>query len=102
MNIKVSVKEELLDYINDLKNDGVLTEDNKDEWHQLAFNEDYYIAYHAEAIKWLDGHKLDAFEVIGEIIEYEKTNFGEVSIDASSPATVVNMYVYICGEQLLN
>ena len=37
MNIKESVKEELLDYINNLKNDGVLTEDNNHRRYKVGF-----------------------------------------------------------------
>ena len=36
--MRTSIKEELTNYIKDLKNDNVLTNDNKEDWHYLAFN----------------------------------------------------------------
>ena len=51
--MKTSVKEELLNSILDKINDGVLTNDNKDEWHYLCFNEDYYIIGYYEFNQWL-------------------------------------------------
>ena len=34
--------------------------------------------------------------------EYENDNFGEVNTDFSDPEKVVNMYVYIIGEYIVN
>ena len=102
MNINESIKEELLSHIADLKSEEILTEENKDDWHHIAFNETCYIIYCSAAIGWLDRHNLTPFEAIGEIAEYEQLNFGKVYTDFSSPEAVVNMYVYICGEELLN
>ncbi|GAI78565.1 unnamed protein product, partial [marine sediment metagenome] len=39
---------------------------------------------------------------IGEIQEYENNNFGEVNTDLAQAEKVVNMYVYILGEEILN
>ena len=51
-----------------------------------------------EAKKWLGNF---AFEAIDKIKEYEEDNFGEVNTDLSDPEKVVNMYVYIIGEELI-
>mgnify|MGYP003142367123 FL=1 len=67
--------------------------------HHHAFNTDYYIIGTYQATQWL-GDKV--FHVIDEIKEYEMFNFGEVNTDFSSPESVVNMYAYIIGEQIVN
>tara|TARA_Y100000034_G_C6739581_1_gene328108 strand:- start:120 stop:452 length:333 start_codon:yes stop_codon:yes gene_type:complete len=66
--------------------------------HFDLFNQDYYIIGYYKAEKWL---KNNVFQVIEFIKEYEQDNFGEVTTDLSSSESVVNMYVYIIGEQLL-
>ena len=68
------------------------------ELHHEIFNTDYYIIGTYRAKQWLGS---DAFDAIGEITEYEKNNFGQLYTDLSSPEAVVNMYVYIIGEQIL-
>ena len=66
--------------------------------HFDLFNQDYYIIGYYKAEKWL---KNNVFQVIEFIKEYEQDNFGEVTTDLSNSESVVNMYVYIIGEQLL-
>tara|TARA_R110000824_G_scaffold362293_1_gene550235 strand:- start:323 stop:694 length:372 start_codon:yes stop_codon:yes gene_type:complete len=78
--------------------DDYLQKDITDIHHEL-FNTDYYIIYTSEAKQWL-GDKV--FEVIDTIKEYENDHFGNVTTDFSEPAKVVNMYVYIVGEYILN
>ncbi len=74
-----------------------LNNDISDIHHDL-FNTDYYLIYYSECNKWLGSH---AFECIGIIQDYENDNFGEVTTDLSSSESVVNMYVYIVGEHIL-
>ena len=69
------------------------------EVHNDIFNIDYYIIGTHEAKFWL-GHM--AFDVINIIKEYEQDNFGEVNTDFSQPEHVVNMYVYIVGEEIIS
>ena len=100
MNYK---KEEIQEHFNDrikeydwnailkLKNDGDL--------HHEVFNTDYYIIGTYKAKEWL-GSK--AFDIIGFIKDYEMDNFGEVYTDLSNVEKVVNMYVYILGEEVVN
>lgn len=97
-----SIRVELESYVNDLINDGVLTLYNVDDWHFHAFNEDYYLIGYYNCEQWLKNHNVSPFEAIEEIREYEMHNFGEVNTDLSNAETVVNMYVYILGEQLLS
>lgn len=101
MYIKESIKAELRAHIQDLIEDGTLNEDNADDWHHVAFNEDYYLIGYYNCEQWLKKHDVSAFEVIDEIVEYEKFNFGEVNTKLDNAESVVNMYVYIAGEQLL-
>jgi hypothetical protein len=92
--------EEIIDYtiegLEDLKG----TETEADEVHQQLFNTDYYIIGTAEAKKWLEDN-VGVFEAINEIQEYEKWAFGETYTDITCPEKVVNMYVYIKGEEIL-
>ena len=68
------------------------------ELHHEWFNTDYYIIGTYEAKKWLGDH---AFDCIGVIQEYENDNFGECNTKLDDPEKVVNMYVYILGEHLM-
>ena len=95
-----SIKQELASHVINRINDGILTNDNKEDWHFHAFNEDYYIIGYYEAQKWLDSHDLDAFTAIGICMEYEKEQFGETQI-YDNAEKVVNMLAYIFGGELL-
>ena len=86
--------QEIKDY--DVKAYNQLVEDN--ELHNEIFNTDYYIIGTFEATEWLDNQ---VFQVIDYIKEYEESNFGEVTTDLSNPEKLVNMYVYILGEEIL-
>ena len=66
--------------------------------HFELFNQDYYIIGRYQATQWLGDQ---VFNCIDEIRQYETDNFGEVSTDFSEPERVVNMYVYIVGEHIL-
>ena len=96
-------KAEIKEYIQERLNEAYeydkeyLNKDTYDIHHDL-FNTDYYIIGTYEAKKWLDNK---SFDVIGYIKDYENEIFGEVTTDLSSPESVVNMYTYIIGEQLL-
>ena len=73
--------------------------ENLDDLHNEIFNTDYYIIGRQQAAEWLSGN---VFEIIEFITEYELDNFGEVSTDLSEPEKVVNMYVYIIGEEIVS
>jgi hypothetical protein len=102
-------KIELLSHILDTLNNHVdkfneQFEDHEEldlsELHYHAFNEDYYIIDAYEAKKWLK-ENYGIFEAIGKIKEHEMDNFGELHTDISKPEKVVNMLVYILGEELI-
>jgi len=96
-----SVREELLSHIEDRINDGIITDENKEEWHFYCFNEDYYIVGYWTASEWLKEHGIGEFEASGICQQYEIDNFGESKVYDNSES-VVNMLAYIYGEELLN
>ena len=100
--MKNSIKIELASHIIDRINDGILTDDNRDEWHFYSFNEDYYIIGYYEASQWLKKHDIGEFEAAGICQEYEVENFGECTKIYDNAETTVNMLTYIYGEELLN
>ena len=99
--MKNSIKVELAAHILDRINDGVLTNDNRDEWHFHCFNEDYYIIGYYEASEWLKRHGLGEFEAAAICNQYEIDNFGETSNKYDNSESTVNMLAYIYGEELL-
>lgn len=76
-----------------------LNETDFNDIHHEAFNQDYYIIGRYQATKWLAA---EVFNIIEIIKEYENDNFGEVYTDLSEPEKVVNMYVYIIGEEVMH
>lgn len=67
--------------------------------HNKIFNEDYYLIGYYECKKWLEDK---VFDVIGCVQDYEKFNFGETYTDVSNSEKLVNMYVFIIGEEIVN
>jgi hypothetical protein len=69
--------------------------------HHCIFNENYYIIGTTLAKEWIEknGGVFNAVEVIKQ---YEQFHFGDCSTDFSSPENVVNMFVYIKGEEILS
>ena len=66
--------------------------------HNDVFNTDYYIVGRYQAKQWLGA---DAFDCIAEIQDWEQCHLGESNTDFSEPETVVNMYVYVVGERII-
>ena len=100
--MKESIKQELTQYVVDLYAEGVLTENNREEWHHLAFNEDYYLIGYYNCSEWLKKHNLDTYEAIAICQDYEIEMFGEFSKRYDNAETTVNMLVYIYGEEIIN
>jgi hypothetical protein len=97
-----SIKTELKAHVLSFIQCNVLTADNQDEWHNIAFNEDHYLIGYYNCEQWLIKHNVGAFEAIETIVEYEEGNFGEVHTKLDNAESVVNMYVYIQGEELMS
>ncbi|HCY80192.1 MAG TPA: hypothetical protein DHV22_00545 [Xanthomarina gelatinilytica] len=93
------IQNHALDYISD--NEIRLEDFTEDphELHNMIYNEDYYIIGTYKAKEWLG--KL-AFEIMVDVKNYELNHFGESYTDLTSPENVVNMYVYIVGEVVIN
>lgn len=68
--------------------------------HNELFNMGYFVTYHFQAKQWLKDCKIDPFEAVDEVVQYEKDNFGEVNTEMTAK-TIVNMYAYIAGECIL-
>jgi hypothetical protein len=100
---RAEIKKYLNDRVKELKESlnkyGYETLVRDGDLHNEIFNTDYYIIGTYEAKQWLGDQ---AFDVIGIIKEYEEDNFGEVTTELDNPEKVVNMYVYIVGEDLIN
>ena len=92
---------ELLEHIINTIKDCDIT--NFEELHHEAFNTDYYIIGYYNAEQWLKQHDISAFEAIADIIEWERDNFGEVTLKSEdiNAESIVNKYVYTLGENLL-
>lgn len=99
--MKNSIRLELLQHIKECFDDGRFTPDNIDEWHHIAFNEDYYIIGYYNAEQWLKKHDVSAFEAISACQEWEENVLGEKQKTYDDPETTVNMYVYVLGEELI-
>ena len=97
MNYK---KQEIQEYFNDsiINYDKEWIENNQDDLHHEIFNTDYYIIGTYKAKQWLGD---EVFNIIDFIKEYEQSLFGEVFTDFSDPERIVNMYVYIIGEEIV-
>jgi len=100
--MKNSIKTELAAHIVGLINDGVLTNENREDWHFHAFNEDYYLIGYYECSQWLKKHEIGEFEAAGICQKYELDNFGESTNIYDNSEKVVNMLAYIYGEELLS
>jgi len=99
--MRTELKKELAGHILDRIDDGVIDNNNRDDWHYHCFNEDYYIIGYYNCTQWLEQHDIDAFEAIGICTQYELDNFGEVGKVYDDSEKTVNMLVYIYGEELL-
>ena len=94
-----SIKKELLAHIIETINHQDI--ECFDDLHYHCFNEDYYIIGYYAAEQWLVKHDVTAWEAIREVLDYELSNFDDVNTKINSEA-IVNMYVYVLGEELLN
>jgi len=97
--MRTSIREEFKQRAIDYVNDGVLTNDNKEEWHFYLFNEDYYLIGNRRAENWLTLHDVSPFKAMGIVKDYQEDNYGETDLDYSSPESVVNMLAYVLGEE---
>jgi len=93
-NIKDSIKEELIQHINDFN--------KEDRNHYTMFNEDYYLIGYYNCEQWLKKHNLNTFDAISICNDYEKENFGEIQTQFDNAETLVNNLVYWFGQDICN
>ena len=93
-------KQEIQEYFNDWIKDQSeeWINENLEDLHHHAFNTDYYIIGNYKATQWLEDQ---VFNIIDFIKEHEQSEYGEVFTDFSSPEAIVNMYVYILGDEIV-
>ena len=97
MNAKVAeIKAYVLDRIEEIADYDLEKLQEPYDLGNEIYNTDYYIIGTWQAKQWLGS---DVFEVIEHIKYYEQSEFGEVNTDFSSPEAIVNMFVYIIGDQ---
>tara|TARA_R110000824_G_scaffold5440_8_gene25176 strand:+ start:2004 stop:2360 length:357 start_codon:yes stop_codon:yes gene_type:complete len=103
--MKASIREEFKQRAIDYVNDGVLTNDNKEEWHFYLFNEDYYLIGNRRAENWLTLHDVSPFESIRSYL-YKAIDFldtkkvlKELNEGLLDAERVVNTYIYFLGDE---
>lgn len=89
------IRKHAIDYLEENKE--YLTCYGADLHHEI-YNTDYYIIGRYRAKQWLADQVFDTLNVIKK---YEQDNFGELNTDICEPENVVNMYVYIVGQEVL-
>jgi hypothetical protein len=97
--MRYSVFKELEQFAIDLVVENVITKDNLEDAHHIAFNQDYYVIGSFQADQWLDSHDITPWEAMDYTIEQEKFHFGESTIsdrDVNSES-IVNLLVYFAG-----
>ena len=95
------MEKDIIDYAIQKLEEGFGGEEYVCDLHQKIFNEDYFIIGYQKAEEWLIKNP-GVFNAISTIQEYEIEQGFKVETDLSSPEEIVNMYVYIQGEYLLN
>lgn len=99
-NLSNNGSEEINQMIIDAINEGRVNDMDLQEMHHEIFNTEYFIIGYYQAEEWLKAN-YGIFTAIDKIKKYETDNFGEVTTDLSSSERVVNMLVYILGEEIL-
>ena len=100
MKIPKSITQELNQYIiESCMGENSFSSADEDLHHKL-FNEDYYIIGYYKAEEWLKKHKVNPFEAIAFVQDYERENFGYDAVKSYTDAEkLVNMIVYIIGQE---
>lgn len=100
-NLSKKGKQDIISMIIDKIDNEILLGMESSEIHHEIFNTDYFIIGYYQAEQWLI-KEYGIFAAIERTQEYEKDNFGEIYTDCGSSEKVVNMLVYILGEEILN
>lgn len=98
MNVSNKLQQEIQAHIVDHVSDRIGSDIG--DLHHALFNESHYLIGYYQCEQWLKQHDISAFEAIEFVQEYERDNFGETNTAINSES-IVNMLVYIVGEQVL-
>ena len=103
--MKASIRKEFKMRAIDYANDGVLTNENKEDWHFYLFNEDYYIIGNYKAEQWLKRHEVSPFEWMDsyfykaiDILD-PKEVLKELKEGLLNVERVANIHIYFLGEE---
>jgi len=106
IEVKDSIKKQLHNHLKKLISNATLTEDNKDYWHTLAFNQDFIDGSY-QAKKWLQKHNVDVFDAIHYVANRQIAECGKSFLPLLggnlnfTAFTLVNWLVYYIGMDLL-
>jgi len=95
MELLKEVKDQAIDYLKDNQELNTYGCD----LHNEIFNTSYFCNSERDAKNYLESYGV--FEAIKEVKEYEQFNFGQITTDISNPCKLINMLVYIKGEEIL-
>ncbi len=97
-SLRTELTQHVIDHLTDQK------PDSNEDLHHYAFNESPYLYGTFDCEQWLADHGVSAFEAIADIIEWQDSAFGEVTLkpEDMNPERIVNLYVYVKGEELLS
>ena len=99
-NLSKEGKQEIQEKINYFLNDNNISSMSFSDIHNEIFNTDYFIIGYYEAEQWLINN-YGIFNAIEKVRDYEMDNFGELTTDISDSEKLVNMLVYILGEEMM-
>jgi hypothetical protein len=92
------VENKVLNYLIDNKD--YLNSKTCDLYNEI-FNTDYFIFGYYDSEKYLSDN-IGIFHAIEFVQDYEKENFGEIHTDFSNSENLLNMFIYLQGENFLN
>ena len=91
----------VVNYAIEALQDGVGQDCYAYDLHNELYNSGYFIVGRFEAEEWLKNN-VGVFKAIRIVQSYEIENFGEVTTNLHSPENLLNMYIYIMGDEILS
>tara|TARA_R100001163_G_C5030374_1_gene170762 strand:+ start:464 stop:802 length:339 start_codon:yes stop_codon:yes gene_type:complete len=97
-----TIKTELQEYIiQEMQNYNYNKIDiDLNDLHHELFNQNYYLIGYYNCEQWLKDHNINIFDGINFCQDWETENFGECK-QYTNAEQLVNMIVYIIGEEIL-
>lgn len=91
----------VVNYAIEALEDGVGQDCYACDLHNELYNSSYFIVGRFEAEEWLKNN-VGVFKALMVVENYEIENFGEVTTNLHSPENLLNMYIYILGDEILS